>query len=713
METGANANLAQEDARSLSSGQSWISALRLGIAGLARLTFGGRPLYALILLASIAFVTAYQILEPSVLNVGRPGDASFTQFVNQESTDKKGNSFRRTSPDSYFFFPGLGGGYPYQVEIHLKQALPNPEPIAVFINGQQAGTIKPTPEWQAYTFKFTRPEDIASRNVNVEMKEDGTLARGERYLGSALVDRVSVIPLVASWSQFVNFSPFVVAFLLLVLALCYLMAIIVLVGLRSGERAATRSWPAAMTDQHIRLMAAGLAVPALALLALGLAQARTIAATVSYPAAILLAAAIAMFLLMRVALPRVFSWAGLNTGGLETAALAGLMSAIFLVKIAVILYPTLSVVDLPFHLRFVRAILNGHFLDVYLPHTAASGTDKMFALNQLSSPPKEWNMDILIPKSPLFYVLVTPLGWLPFDLGASLRVFVVLLDLSYVPMVYYFARRAIGLDRSGGLIAAAVYALTPLTFRLLILGTYPTVFAQWITLVSFTYIAVRFDSLRRWTTWLTLTGLLTVVMLSFPTMVVFGSLVIGLVGIGVWIWGERERKGNVVRLYGALAASLVLAFLLYYVQYVGPIIQATLPVYAKQLSGSSQGTGGFSGLDFAVTWAFGFLGSPAPFALGVVGLFVYWIRRDKRLSVAWMLMLSWLLVGAIFVPVTLFTDMIGKHVIFVIVPAAVAAGAGGQWLWRHRVSAGRAVVGIALAQMGWASIAFTVARLAK
>ena len=96
-------------------------------------------------------------------------------------------------------------------------------------------------------------------------------------------------------------------------------------------------------------------------------------------------------------------------------------------------------IDLPYHLGWLKRLIGGDFASLYFP-------------GQLSQVPPEWNLDVLIPKSPLFYMTVWPLGLFKgLDLGPAVLFVVSLLDAMLVPALFVLARRA---SRSGALWAA-------------------------------------------------------------------------------------------------------------------------------------------------------------------------------------------------------------------------------------------------------------------
>ena len=160
-------------------------------------------------------------------------------------------------------------------------------------------------------------------------------------------------------------------------------------------------------------------------------------------------------------------------------ALAGMVAVAFLLRFGAVMLPQVNVIDLPWHMKWLRELLLGHWQSLYFP-------------GDLSSVPREWGLSVIIPKSPLFYFVAAPLALLPWNLEISVKLFACLLDVSLMVFCYALLARyapTLGGWRAG-LWAAFAYAFNPLSFRSLAYGILPTILAQWLTVASFTVLLV-------------------------------------------------------------------------------------------------------------------------------------------------------------------------------------------------------------------------------
>ena len=189
----------------------------------------------------------------------------------------------------------------------------------------------------------------------------------------------------------------------------------------------------------------------------------------------------------------------------------------------------------------------------------------------MSSVPQEWGLNLLIPKSPLFYFAVAPLGILPFDLETLVKWLICLLDATLVIAVYWLALR-VGGSKQAALLGAALYAFMPLAFRAFAYGILPTIFAQWLAVCLFVLVVAVWNNAWRFA-WIGVVLVATLTLLAFPTVAVFVTLV--LAGWAIVLWFRRESTsatGRVLRVPVALMVAWLLAILAYYGLYVSPVL---------------------------------------------------------------------------------------------------------------------------------------------
>jgi hypothetical protein len=408
-----------------------------------------------------------------------------------------------------------------------------------------------------------------------------------------------------------------------------------------------------------------------------------------------------------------------------------LIVAAFAIKFGGMDLPQTIVKDMPWHLRFINELKVG-------------GLEQLLQPGVLSVTPRDWDLgsNALVPKSPLFYLVMLPLAYLPGELEVWVKLVICLIDVSGAVILYYLARRLLPNGERIGLLAAAVYLLTPLSYRVLSFGTLPTIFAQWLTLLAFAYLALNLSRLHHPLVLLGQSLLLALVLLSFPTMVLFTPIVLAVVFIGgaLFIRDKVTRRNALLflPLSGIIAAAL--AVLLYYGRYIEGVLSNTLPkiVTGVTVRGELVGDklGGWGGL---LASNISFYGSLIPFILTLAGLALLfrtaW-RSPSQLGVSGgsplqnpfqhdlqstiynppsvqslsLLLLGWLLILPLFYVANYWLDMIGKHLLYTMYPLALASGVAlahldrmGRW--------GRWLVWLLLAGLAFAALDLWLGRI--
>jgi hypothetical protein len=386
---------------------------------------------------------------------------------------------------------------------------------------------------------------------------------------------------------------------------------------------------------------------------------------------------------------------------LECRALALAFAGAFLLRFGGMGLPQAVIIDMPWHMKWLGTLLTGDWAALYLPNGG------------LNSVPAEWGLQLLIPKSPLFYFAFAPLSVLPFELEQSVKWLICLLDAS---LVLAISRLSLAVQPRVGaaLVGAWLYVVMPLAFRAFAYGILPTILAQWLATVLF--LALVSVGVRRLkpVEWVALVGLALMAFLSFPTVALFVSLVAAGYAMGLALWRGTGGSGVAMgRLAIVVAAGWLLAVLLYYGLYISPVLvsaQALLAPNAGQAS-TVRWPGGLPELiastaDYVVTLL------PAILAVAGLALLIVVGRRSPEQRRALLLLTLWLAIAPLFVLVNYKVDMIGKHLFFTMLPVALAGGVmlfrlsrGGRW----RVT----LAALAFATIGWQGLVFWVERLVR
>ncbi len=385
----------------------------------------------------------------------------------------------------------------------------------------------------------------------------------------------------------------------------------------------------------------------------------------------------------------------------------------FVVKVAGVLYPYTITIDIPWHMGHTREILGGRLAELYQPG----------AFSESVMPVKEWgNERPVIPYSPFYHIFAAGFAIFPWRLEISANVFSVLLDTSRGFLLALLALK-VGLSARAAALAAALYAITPFTFLLHSWGNTPTTMGMWWTLLATTLIVLGYERLDRPKVFALLTAVLLATLLFYTVMAVFMGLFVVVLLVLLAIWGRRLPRRSALALGAALTLASVLSLLIYYGQYIGPIVERTLPYISRTVVGGQQNTGqnvieplgvyvgnslahiGYSGNPnpswslaaslvplplLGPTYAAGpalWYGVVVPLVLGWPGL---WLLRRNRLAL--LVWVAWSIVAWFFFFVGTRVSMVDKH-LFYIVPALVITTGGvldrawQRWRWSGAVIA--------------------------
>ncbi len=631
-----------------------------------------RPaLWVIVALTLLGATAAYQVRHAYSIEVGDLADQPYAQHYRdvQEETPG-GRNFRRGGADSYLILPGIGGGVPYSVTVTLNPGRTD-LPVLLNVNGETYSAAPLPAGWQSHTFAVNaaHPHALASPDLVLDLRPPPTF--------ELMVDHIEVTAagpgfVVPGLHQLAALGALVVlVYLILGRALAPLTP--ALPGIDAPFARLRTVLPPAVTTTVGAALVGYLATAHLPLTA----------ATDH-----LVTTGLLTYALLLTAEPLARRIVPGAPGGARSAAV--LVAAAFSARYGAMALPQSVILDLGYHMRWLRELLAGHWSALTDPHGG------------LNAPPRRWALAIYIPKSALFYILVAPLALLPFPLENSTMALICLLEASTVLFCYallaHFTPR-LGGPRAG-LWAAAVIAANPLAFRALYFGILPTLLDQWITLAFFTLLLtvvgdqVQESSLRTRNSefgiqnllrYALLLGLLTAALVGFPTIALFNSLVLSSLTVA-WLRPRYRRLGWAVG--GLLVGAWGAAVAAYYGVYIQELLTTTLPQLlgptpAARTAGSSPTTVHWTGLLDLLGWTFNYLVSPIPLLLGGVGLILLW-RYAWRIrhaatpvtgeSLLAALSAAWVAILPIFVLVNYRVDMIGKHLFYTMVPLALGSG---------------------------------------
>ena len=638
-------------------------------------------IWVALLLFLAGLVVAYQSPRSYTIEVGQPSDEAYVKNFHAR-LDDNGISYRWSDVYGYVALPGLGGSRPFTITIMLDTE--RQSPVKIFVNGEEIMNETFSPGWRSVTLRVdsSHPQALQSRDTVIELRstdyrtEDSPTEPKGVKVSTVTVGQDPqgglIIPAVAS-----------MVWLLGVPLLFYLFVGRALAGSTSRQRA--RLWA----------LIAALLVEGALLAFVAASPVAMAAASGHFVVTLLSALAIAVLceMILRVRAGRM--------SALQCRMLALALAGAFLLRFGGMGLPQSVIIDMPWHMKWLGTLLTGDWAALYLPGGG------------LNNVPAEWGLQVVIPKSPLFYVAFAPLSILPFDLEQSAKWLICLLDASLVLAVFRLSL-AVQARVWAGVAGAWLYAVMPLAFRAFAYGILPTILAQWLATALF--LAIVLVGVRRWRPleWVALVGLALLAFLSFPTVALFASLVAAGYAVGVALWrGAGGSVATICKLATVLAAGWLLAIVLYYGLYISPVLASAQALLAPR-AGQGSTVRWPGGLIELVASTGDYVVTVLPALLAVAGLALLFVasKRTPEQRRALLLLTLWLAIGPVFVLVNYKMDMIGKHLFFTMLPVALAGGIllfslgrGGRW--RAMLAA------LVFAVIGWQGLVFWVERLVR
>jgi hypothetical protein len=617
----------------------------------------GLPAALVVLLAAVLIVGALQVERPIVLPIGGPHETPFVRnFHPRARTTDDRTRYRWTDATSFVVFPGIGGGRERRLTLRMRSGRPtgSMQPVIVLVNGAEIGRTEVGESWQTVALAVRGPA-TAAHGVAVELRTptDVVPAGDGQRVGVQVAElTLATLPggmTMPAWGTFVQ--------ALVAVLLVYLMAVR---GFALIERRGPRwQWYAAFIGAASGSVVAALFVVAPAYIA------------VSLPLLVVVLAGAFLLLL----LPRPLQWLGMRlhlaTTDREAAALCGILALTAIAKLGGLLYPDTQVIDLAWHVRWERTLLHGDFAALYFPSALSSG-------------PGVWGEGILIPKSPLYYLAMAPFSLLPFSLGTILKLLAGGMEL-VPPLVAYAVLKRIGMGKAG-VVAALLYAVTPLSYLILSYGSYPTLFAQFLSLLTFAVVLFAGERLGRPSAFTLFAVVLTLSLLAYPVVAIFTACVLGATG---WWWWcatrDREARRRALLLpLGVLIASAV-AFAVYYAQYVRIVLGSVHTLTGQTAANRGYLDGGLRGIPWHVASVVahnvdvGHLYLLLP--LAIAGVVLMYRCRTSETTPTSRLLCVWLLVMPAFTLVDAYIDLLLKPLFYTMVPVAIFAGVAVGGLW--------------------------------
>ena len=385
----------------------------------------------------------------------------------------------------------------------------------------------------------------------------------------------------------------------------------------------------------------------------------------------------------------------------------------FWLKAGGLIFPYMRAIDIQEHMAWVRRMLADHSLigQLYGVHSP---------LNEDTMPVAEWGANRpVIPYSPFFHFFALAFAVLPWKLETTANVFSALLDNSRVFVIALLTLKA-GLSNRATLLAALLYAITPVTFLLHAWGNVPTTFGLWWALVATAIIITCWERLDRPWPFALLTLATLAGLLFYTVTAAFHMLFVILFAIIVLLLRKTIDARPLRPMLLATGLAFALSLLAYYGQYIPPVLTKTLPYIAAVFTQGSQTVGVARPplsaylLDFLPhlgywLWPGRYLyyGLALPLLALIPGFVMLWKRQPL-----WTALAAWFSVATLFMIVGYRISMVDKQLFYIVPALCICAAPVADWLWQKGLW-GRALVIAVYAGTFGSALALWVLRIQR
>ncbi len=627
------------------------------------------PVLALLVIALPLVLIAYQYQRPHEIDVGEGNDTFYLRGA-LATEQGAGTDFRWLSDIGEIVIPDAPGNSTWTATLRLSGERPPgtlPPSVAVRVDGRLVARFDTIEAFKDYSFRFKRdtvpPDELRLTIESPTFDPPGDV--DNRLLGIAL-DAVTLTPERDGAGE-PYFFPLTYAATILGL-LGGLASILGYLGL------------------SVRPVAAIVAT-ALGGVLIGEVVQPDISATYFGSLLFILVVLIAVTLLLRPLVRRLFAAGGVALNPREEGLLCGIFFFGTACHLAGVFFPGFGAHDIIFQTHRVEDILRGNFL-----------------LSTISS---EWGYR-RTPYPPALYILLAPIAALSNDLirdtSLPLRLFPPIIDATSVFLIFYLLRRCRVPDPAP-ILAALCYTLIPATYQLLWWGFYSNLFGQWATLAVLTVAVAHYADLLKPKFFAALVFLLSLALLSHPGTFVLTVVAVPLLAVALFFTAGRDgaRRGSYA-IVGALGIAGLIVFALYYRHFLGLVSQQA----RELITGTDTATDAPTD---APGWEAAYIGNRLfvlPFALYFVvvcatGTSLLFSKGRERV-IGW-LMTSIVLTTILFAAIHVFVGVWVRYFVFLAPALAIGLGVGIAWL-AVRGRWGRTLATIALAYCAATSIVF-------
>jgi hypothetical protein len=613
--------------------------------------------------------TTYQAIIPSYITLNPDSELTIFSIPDVETTPpaitvrsltvSEATVYRWSRSTSIVDFTGIADGW-WQVNIQAALERPNGQSFQAYIQaGKRVFAPLDTPQTGFRTFQYlVDPQALPSGDLKVSIHSDALNDPSDpRELGIPITT-VGVEPLTTSWW---HITPSLQLASMIVIAVFITFASImlgypnVLIGL-----SVTTALAGAMLIDRSYLPEW---YPVLCII--------VITSTLSIP--------------VWYHILRWLSHPELGFGS-NTANLIVMMVIVSIwLKAGGVFWPFMVPIDISWHMDKVREMIaTGNLAKFYVPGSFSESV----------MPVTEWGADRpMIPYSPFYHFSSLLYAVFPWALESSAMVVSIILDVSRIVFIAVIAR-ANGLSERTSAWAASIYAITPLTFLLHSWGNTPTTTGLWWTLACTTALVFWSSQLRQPRVFWSLVGITSITMLIYTVTAVFHVLFILTVAGIWWLQSPKQHHMPIREMLSITFIGLTISVVVYYGQYIMPIIERTIPYFINLGLNDSSAVGverpGFvaymQGYTTLLHYSFAFngylyYGLYIPMLLAIPGFL--WLRRFK---VLWSIMAAWYLIAVLFMFVGMRISMVDKQIFYILPIVSICSAVMFVGWWRRGIS---------------------------
>lgn len=247
-----------------------------------------------------------------------------------------------------------------------------------------------------------------------------------------------------------------------------------------------------------------------------------------------------------------------------------LLLVVFCLRLAGELHPEMFVYDLGYHANLLHIVERGQLLFTTQPAEFGGFGHSTFYL-------------------PTPYLFILPLKWLFGDELLAIRVLTVTLGTWGALAIYYISSKALGNARAG-LLGALLYLTFPMAVLPYSWGITPNVFGEFFALCSLAIAVGAYPGLRpNRPAFYMLIGVLCIALLSHSGVLALIFTAFVIMSLLWFAWRAPTTRKSGAWTFVALAAAVAIAFVLYYRNFVGAMLNSIAQIQSERTTQATSG----------------------------------------------------------------------------------------------------------------------------